>query len=210
VGDVAEHGGGSTTLEVRWIFRGRVPDTMLAWLGPFDDEVEEREDRYLVEPASSDLGVKIKGVVQLDLKVFRGSPGELVLPGGGLGRLELWEKWTFPLDGSALPPEEASAWLTLGKVRHRRSFRAAGGGVVERPVRDAGLPGCTVELTEVAVGGEEWWALGLEAGGQPESLRPVLMATVASLIQVPAPDDVALELSASMSYAGWLSANPWT
>lgn len=205
-----EQPNGSRTLEVRWIHPGPVPGSMLAWLGPFDDLIEEREDRYLVDPPAPDLGVKIKGGVQLDLKVFRGSPGVLELPGGGKGRLEVWEKWTFPLDGNALPPAGASAWLALEKVRHRRSFRVAEGRVVERPVREAQLPGCTVEVTEVTVDGEEWWTLGLEAVGRPESLHPELLATVAFVFREPSPDGVTLDRSTSMSYSGWLASNPRT
>ena len=88
-------------------------------------------------------------------------PGELAVPGGGRGRLELWEKWRFPLDAVALPSVDGSGWLAIRKVRRRRSFRLSEGRVVERPVSEAELPGCSVELTEFAVGGETWWTLGL-------------------------------------------------
>ena len=67
--------GESRTLEVRWIHPGRIPEAIIGWLGPFTDQIERREDRYLVDPSCPDLGVKIKGAVQLDLKAFRGSPG---------------------------------------------------------------------------------------------------------------------------------------
>jgi hypothetical protein len=201
--------GGSRTLEVRWIQRGSVPDAMLGWLGPLADEIEEREDRYLIEPSSPDLGVKIKGGIQLDLKGRRGSPGELALPGGNRGRLEIWEKWTFPLDRSALPRSDASAWLTLGKVRHRRSFRIDDGEVVERPVSEAELPGCSVELTEIAVGDGVWWTLGLEAGGEPATLEIALHATAGPLFRDPLPEGCALDLADSTSYARWLGTQPF-
>ena len=68
---------GSISLEVRWILPGPLPHAMIDWIGPFADEVEDREDRYLVNPSCDDLGVKIRGAVQLDLKAFRGSPGRL-------------------------------------------------------------------------------------------------------------------------------------
>ena len=196
--------GESRTLEVRWIHPGQVPEAMIGWLGPFTDQIERREDRYLVDPSCPDLGVKIKGAVQLDLKAFRGSPGELAVPGGGRGRLEIWEKWTFPLDGRPPPPSDASGWLTLRKLRRRRSFRLVEGRAVERPVSEAELPGCTVELTEVAVGEEMWWSLGIEAGGRSETLRAALDATVGSLFQGPSPDGIQLDLRDSMSYARWL------
>jgi hypothetical protein len=196
--------GESRTLEVRWIHPGRVPEAMIGWLGPFADQIERREDRYLVDPSCPDLGVKIKGGVQLDLKAFRGSSGELAVPGGGRGRLEIWEKWTFPLDEHAHPPADSSAWLTLRKLRRRRSFRLVDERAVERPVSEADLPGCTVELTEVAIGEETWWSLGIEAGGRSETLDAALHTTAASLFQGPSPEGIQLDLRDSMSYARWL------
>ncbi len=186
---------------MRWIYPGRVPEAMIGWLGPCAEEI--REDRYLIYPSSGELGVKIKGALQLDLKAFRGSPGELAIPGGGRGSLEIWEKWTFPLDARGLPPADAPGWLTLRKRRRRRSFRVAGEGVVERPVSEAEPPGCTVELTEVGVSEGAWWSLGLEAGGASDMLRAALDATAESLFRDPPP--LSLDLRGSTSYARWLA-----
>ncbi len=197
--------GASRTLEVRWIQRGRLPEAMFGWLGPFADWIERREDRYLADPSIPELGVKIKGGIELDLKAYRGSPGELAVPGGGRGRLEMWEKWRFPLDAVALPSVDARGWLAIRKVRRRRSFHVVGDRAAERPVSEAELPGCSVELTEFAVGGETWWTLCLEAGGEPEGLERELRATAGSLFREPMPDGVRLDLGDSSSYARWLS-----
>ncbi len=199
-----EREGASISLEVRWILPGQLPSAMVDRMGPFADAVEDREDRYLVTPACDDLGVKIRGAVQLDLKALRGSPGTLWIPGGGQGRLEMWEKWSFPLDEGALPPADASSWLAVQKVRRRRSFRSVEGRVVERAMNEAELPGCTVELTEVAVGKERCWSLGFEAHGDPESLEETLHGTVGSLFPGPPPDGIRLDLGDSMSYPRWL------
>ena len=197
---------GSRTLEVRWIHRGPVPEAMFGWLGPFDDWIEHREDRYLAEPSVPELGVKIKGGIELDLKAFRGSPGELTVPGGGRGLLEMWDKWRFPLDAVALPPGDGSGWIAIRKVRRRRSFRMLEGRVVERPVSEAELPGCSVELTEFEVGGERSWTLAFEASGDPAVLERDVRGTAESLFLGPVPDGVRLDLGDSMSYARWLSA----
>ena len=194
----------STTLEVRWIHRGPVPEAMIAWLGPFAEWIERREDRYLVDPTVPDLGVKIKDAVQLDLKGFRGSQGTLTVPGAVRGRLELWEKWSFTLHASALPPEDAAGWLALGKTRLRRSFQVDDGDVVERPVDQAELPGCSIELTQVAIGRGLWWTLGLEATGDRDALERNLHATVARLFRTPSPDPKLLDLRHSASYPRWL------
>jgi hypothetical protein len=185
---------------------------MFEWLGPFADWIEEREDRYLAEPSVPELGVKIKGGIELDLKALRGSPGEIAVPGGGRGHLELWEKWRFPLDAVALPSVDGSGWLAIRKVRRRRSFHLAEGRLVERPVSEAELPGCSVELTEFVVGGELWWTLALEAGGDPDALERSLRATAESLFRDPLPDGPRLDLRDSTSYARWLATRrgTWT
>lgn len=199
--------GGSLSLEVRWILPGQVSNAMIEWFGPFGDAVEDREDWYLVDPSCDDFGVKIRGATQLDLKAFRGSPGDVGIRGGGRGRIELWEKWSFHLDARAHLPPDASSWLAVRKVRRRRSFRLTEGGVVERAMSDVELPGCTVELTEVAVGEETCWSLGFEVHGGSELLEVALHATVKSLFPRPPPDGIRLDLRDSMSYPRWLGAS---
>ncbi len=194
----------STTLEVRWVHRGPVPEAMIEWLGPFADWVEQREDRYLVDPSAPDLGVKIKDGVMFDVKAFRGSLGKLTIPGAARGRLELWEKWSFVLHASAVPPADAAGWLALQKTRRRRSFEVGQHEVVERPVDQADLPGCSIELTEIAIGHKLWWTFALEAIGERESLEPNLHATVARLFRPPSSESDLLDLRHCISYARWL------
>ncbi len=194
----------STTLEVRWIHRGPVPEAMIAWLGPFADWIERREDRYFVDPTSPDLGVKIRDAARLDLKASRGTLGRLTVPGAGRGRLELWEKWSFPLDASALPPADAPGWLGLAKARRRRSFAVDDDEVVARPLDQVDLPGCTIELSEVSIGESVWWTLAFEATGSDESLERNVHATAARLFREPSPDPKLLDLRHSTSYVRWL------
>jgi hypothetical protein len=193
------------TLEVRWLHPGRIPDTMLERFGPFLEPIEERADRYLVEPSLPELGVKIKGDVQLDLKVYRGSPGELLFPGVAAGRLEIWEKSTVPLDAADLPPDGATGWLTIRKARRRRTFLLAD-ELIERPLSEIEAPGCAIELSEVGIGDEVWWTLGFEAGGPSETLDRDLYATAELLLSRPLPDGRELDLRDSMSYARWIGA----
>ena len=72
---------------------------------------------------------------------------------------------------------------------------------------EAELPGCTVELTEVAVGEERCWSLGFEVHGGSEPLEATLHATVGSLLPGPPPDGIRLDLGDSMSYPRWLGAS---
>jgi hypothetical protein len=199
-----ERGGGTRSLEVRWIRRGAIPDAMLDALGPFDDEIERREDRYLIDPLLPQLGVKIRGSTQLDLKAFRGDMGELFVEGLGRGRMERWEKWTFQLDGGATGSRYSSSWLTVRKVRRRRSFAFVDGHPLERRLSEAELPGCSVELTEAIIGGARWWTVGLEARGGDEGMELELRIVAASLLRAPLPVELLLETRDSMSYVRWL------
>ncbi|MGZ4153844.1 MAG: hypothetical protein ACXVQ0_05140, partial [Actinomycetota bacterium] len=153
------------------------------------------------------LGVKIKGGIELDLKAYRGTLDHPSVPGGGRGRLERWEKWRFPLDAVSLPStDDGESWTAVRKIRRRRSFRLVDGRVIERPVSEAQLPGCSVELTEIFFGTERWWTLCFEAGGEARNLERELRATADLLLRGPRPAGVRLDLESSRSYPAWLNA----
>ena len=76
--------------------------------------------------------------------------------------------------------------------------------MIERALSEAELPGCSVELTDIAVGEATWWSLGLEVHGGSETLEPTLRAVIESLFRGPPPDGIRLDLATSMSYPRWL------
>jgi hypothetical protein len=198
---------GRTSLEVRWIRPGLIPDRMIERLGPFTEELERRDDRYLVDPWLPELSVKVRGDIQLDLKAYRGSPGELDVHGLGRGPMETWEKWAFPLVAGALPSHDASRWVVVRKVRRRRSFAVMDARVEERPLGDAELPGCSVELTEATIDDEAWWTLCIEATGSEADLDRKLLATAVSLVPAEGlPKELQLDARESMSYVRWLGS----
>lgn len=201
-GHAADGRGGVRSLEVRWIHPGPVPAILIDRLGPFPIPIERRADKYLVDPGTPDLGVKIRDGIQLDLKAFRGSPGQLRVQGGE-GKLEGWEKWTFPM-GEVGPDPADDGWAMLHKTRHRRTFELTAEGLVERMVAEEVDPGCTVELTEVDGGGDVWWTLAFEATGSPTTLEACLRACVELLLDRPLPDGIELRPETSMSYTRWL------
>jgi hypothetical protein len=204
-------GVGLRTLEVRWINPGPVPPVLVDRLGPFRDPIERRADRYLIDPWTPEFGVKIRGAVELDVKAFRGSRGRLRVPGGG-GRLEEWEKWTFPL-GETSPEKDGERWVTIEKTRRRRAFELTADGLAERSMLDEALQGCTFELTEVVGEGRVWWTVGFEASSAPDTLELSLRACVDRLLEDPLPDNIELPSTASMSYTRWLGRRgprlPW-
>jgi hypothetical protein len=175
-------GGGVVSLEVRWIHPGRLPALLAERLEPFAEGIEVREDRYLTDPVLADVSVKIRGGVRLEVKAFRHSPGRLSLPGGTRGRLELWEKWSFPLADVPQPLIDRASWTRVEKARRRRSFALVGGELVERSLAGATSPGCALEVTEVSIDGTVWWTLGLEAVGPLETLHRDLQITAMRLI----------------------------
>jgi hypothetical protein len=206
---VAQRTNGLTTLEVRWIRRGPVPDSLVDRLTPSPVDVELREDRYLVGPELSRISVKIRDGIQLDVKVCRGSPGELLLPGGACGRLETWEKWTVPLVVGARPvPDPASGWRVVHKLRRKRFFHVIDGSVVERSTREGTASGCVIELTEVLLDDGVWWTLGFEASGAATMREQDLTQTARLLLRSAGAEAARLDRRDSMSYVEWLQSEP--
>jgi len=193
-------GAGVVSLEVRWIHPGRLPVLLAERLEPFGEGVEVREDAYLTDLALPNLSVKVRGGVQLDVKAFRHSPGRLSLPGGTRGRLEVWEKWSFPLASAPRTLFDGASWTRVEKARRRRSFAVADDGLIERPLADAGAPGCSLELTEVTIDGAASWTLGLEAVGPLETLHRDLQLTAMTFIDDRLSARFGLHSRASMSY----------
>jgi len=196
------------SLEVRWIFPGRLEAAVAGWFGRFPAGVESREDTYLLEPQLPGLSVKVRGGGALEVKVYRGSPGILVVAGRARGRLESWQKWSFPVSplspGSGDPP----SWEPVRKRRRVSRFSSASGQVVAPAPGLGQEPGCAVELTEIRARGQDWWTLGFEATGPADLLRSELQAAAALVFAHPLPGGVEPGPDESSSYAQWLSQQP--
>src|SRR6516164_1306778 len=139
--------GGVRTLEVRWILRGELAGVVAGWFARFPAETTALEDVYLLDPHLPGLSVKVRGGRALEVKAYRGSPGLLEVAGRARGRVESWQKWSFPHG----PPSRGggpAGWRPVSKRRRISRFSLAG-----EPLK-AGVPGlgeepgCTVELTE--------------------------------------------------------------
>jgi hypothetical protein len=84
------------SLEVRWILPGPPGAAVAHWFARFEPAVESREDTYLPEPRLPGTSVKLRNGRVLEVKVCQGSPGILEVTGRARGRLESWDKWSFP------------------------------------------------------------------------------------------------------------------
>ena len=196
------------SLEVRWIFPGRLETAVTGWFGRFPIETESREDSYLLDPRLPGLSVKVRGGRLLEVKMYHGSPGILEVAGRARGRLESWQKWSFP----AGPPDQYSGippgWRPVRKRRRISRFALAGGQVVARASEQNQEPQCDVELTEVSTIGQDWWTLGFEASGPADLLRSALEATARLVFNRPLPGGAEPDLDESKSYMQWLSQRP--
>jgi hypothetical protein len=195
---------GARTLEVRWIFPGQPGAPMAEWLGRFPGQTESREDCYLVNPRLPGLSVKLRAGQALDVKVYRGSPGILEVAGRARGRLQNWQKWSFPLGPPSHHGTVPGGWQPVGKRRYVSRFTLADPPALVAAPWQAGGPGCTVELTEVRLRDRSWWSLGFEAAGPPGLLRSGLEAAAALVFGQALPGGVELGTGDSRSYAEWL------
>jgi hypothetical protein len=194
---------GTSTLESRWILAGPVTDTTIAWFRRLPTSTEVREDTYLLTPWLDGLSLKIRADAEFDVKAYRGSPGVLEVPGHATGRLEAWQKWSFPLGVQSERADESATWRRVRKVRRISWFVAPDDWFASADGLDQRAR-CAVELTDIMMGGKAWWTLGLEASGPTLERRGVLEAAAASVFAEPLPGGAELRMEDSRPYAEWL------
>ena len=201
---------GVRSLEVRWIFPGQLEAAVARWFGRFPAGTESREDTYLLDPRLPGLSVKVRGGRVLEVKAYRGSPGILEVAGRARGRMESWQKWSFPFSPVSPDSGGPASWRVVRKRRRISSFSPASGQIVAHGRGLGQEPRCEVELTEVHTSGQDWWTLGFEATGPASLLRSELQATAALVFAQALPGGVEPGPDESRSYAQWLGQRPGT
>lgn len=195
---------GRPSLEVRWILPGCLEPAVAGWFGRFPAEMAAREDAYFPDPQLGGLSVKVRGGAALEVKMYRGSPGILHIPGRARGRIESWRKWSFPLTPRARDGGGPAGWSVIRKRRRVARFSLASGRAVAGIPDLAREPGCAAELTEIRADGQAWWSLGFEATGPASLLRSALQATAVQMFAQAPPGHIDLGMSCCQSYAHWL------
>jgi hypothetical protein len=195
---------GVRSLEVRWIFPGQLEAAVAGWFGRFPARMESREDTYLLDPPLRGLSVKVRGGRALEVKAYHGSPGILEMEGHARGRMESWQKWSFPCDPPSRVSGAPAGWRPVSKRRRISRFTLASGPIAARTPGPGREPGCEVELTEIGIRGEDWWTLGFEATGPADLLRSELEATAALVFAQAVPSAAVPGPDNSRSYAEWL------
>jgi hypothetical protein len=195
---------------VRWIFPGQLETAVAEWLERFPAESQSREDTYLVDPQLQGLSVKVRGGLALEVKVYRGSPGILDLAGRARGRMESWQKWSFPVNPPGQDRGARPGWSPVLKRRRICRFSLAASPAANQATGLDQQPRCAVELTEVFTSGQDWWTLGFEAAGPEDALSQVLQATAARVFAQAMPGSAEPGLDESRSYMEWLRRWPGT
>ena len=113
----AANGQRVRSLEVRWIFPGRLTAAVAGWFARFPARTESREDAYLLDRRWPEVSVKVRGGGPVEVKVYRGSPGILEVPGHARGRMEAWQKWALPLRPLSRGSSETARWRQVRKRR---------------------------------------------------------------------------------------------
>src|SRR5208337_5001292 len=128
----------------------------------FPARTESRQDTYLLDPPLRGLSVKVRGGGALEVKAYRCSPGILEVAGRARGRMESWQKWSFPCSPLSQHRASRAGWRPVRKRPRVSQFPLSSG---QRAARAPGMgrqPRCEVELTEVGSRGQDWWTLGFE------------------------------------------------
>ena len=196
------------SLEVRWIFPGPLEAAAAGWFGRYLARTESREDTYLLDPQLRGLSVKVRGGGALEVKVYRGSPGILEVAGRARGRMESWQKWSFPFGPPGQDRGDPAGWRPVRKRRRISWFSLVSDQIVGQVPGPGQHPRCEVELTEVRTRGQDWWTLGFDATGSADLLRSVLQATAALVFAQALPGGVEPGPDESRSYAEWLGQQP--
>ena len=196
------------SLEARWIFPGQLETAVARWFGRFPATTETREDAYLLDPPMRGLSVKIRAGGALEVKVYRGSRGILQVPGRARGRLEAWQKWSFPCRPLRQDSADPAGWQPVRKRRRISRFSRTSEPAAARAPVPGGEPWCEVELTEVRTRGQDWWTLGFEATGPADLLHSELQAAAALVFAQPLPAGAEPGPDYSRSYAEWLGRPP--
>src|ERR1039457_5765037 len=199
---------GGRTLEVRWIFPGQLETAVAGWFARFPAGTESREDTYLLDPRLRELSVKVRGGGALEVKVYQGSPGILEGAARARGRMESWQKWSFPFNPLCQDSGNPPGWRPVAKRRRISRFSLASGQIVVLAPGQGEEARCEVELTEVHSSGQDWWTLGFEATGPDDLLRSELQATASLVFAHALPGGVEPGPDESRSYAEWLGQRP--
>jgi hypothetical protein len=201
-----------TTAEVRWFYRGGIPAEVAAWFadgaGPIEHQ-PPRVDEYLVVRETDSVNVKFREG-RIEIKQRYGDTVTRGFSGGSVGTVEFWRKWGFGVgrgNSNGNLNGIRDTWLAVRKDRMARAYALQPDGTVT-PLADllSVDHGCSLELTEVVAGGEQWWSLCFEELGPAEHLMKALVDVADQVLATF--EDFRFTADASCGYSAWLQRFP--
>jgi hypothetical protein len=193
------------TCEIRWLLEGPLPGKALRWFenDPQPIAPPPREDRYLVLPGVTDMGIK-RREGRIEIKGRIAVLGCHLIAPGIEGSAERWCKWTYDAASIAGGWFEGRDAIVVGKSRMQKHYLLEPGGLAQPSAkRDLPRRGFSLELTRIRLPSSsgEHWSLGIEAAPDDPPLLPDLLEALRGVLQsFPIP----LPRKRSRSYPRWL------
>ena len=198
------------TLELRWFFEGAIPDDVRRWFdavlpGP-TVEPARRSDFYLIVPGRDDINLKLRER-RLELKWRSRSAPFVSDRVTARGTTELWEKWSWSYAREAdveagFADGVRGPRVDVGKVRWQRNYEVNRSGELHPMAsQDPADRSLAIEVTELAVRGQQAWTLAFDAiGPAPDA---ILAHAVERLLEA-VPKAPRLANNRSFGYPRWL------
>jgi hypothetical protein len=198
-----------SSTELRWFYPGKLPEAISAWfatesLGKALEPPEEREDIYLYVASDCDyMGIKLRQG-RLEIKWRKAELGIVNIVKGVEGKLETWDKWCEDSTAQNFQPQsvvDKAHWVRVSKIRQQRKYQVLEQNLVQDVPLDASIDqGCNVEITQLGIGGNDWWSIALEAfGNSTDNLYLVADKVFQDY------DALFLQANNSFAYPSWLN-----
>jgi hypothetical protein len=192
------------TCEMRWLFEGALPVEVARWFERGGESVAEtwREDRYLVLPGVTDMGIKERQG-RLEIKGRLAKLGSHAIAPEIGGYVERWCKWSYDAAIEArLHSLLQDQGISVAKARAQWHFILDAGCAQQTAQRDLTRRGFSIELTRIRLGDADHWSLGIEAAPDDGALLADLLCTLPAVFTGLAQP---LSLTRSQSYPAWLA-----
>ena len=198
---------GTQTIEVRWFYRGNVPDEIANWfdtLAGVRSPADTRADFYL-QSSSPDIGVKIRQG-NLEVKHLQQQFDKIDIDRLGESKVEQWSKWICDDRSAHAPDPGKPGWIQVDKVRQQRFYRVESSDPIGLiPIGTARKNAVAIELTTLQLRGQAWWTIACEYVGNNIAIDRQFLSIVKTVL-ISYPDPISLP-SISGGYPQWLMAN---
>jgi hypothetical protein len=197
---------GTQSIELRWFYRGDLPEEIANWfntLGANDTDADVRTDVYL-ESGSPEVGIKIRQG-NLEVKHLQQQFDKIDIDGFNESNVEQWSKWICHDRAAHAPATGKQGWIQVDKVRQQRFYRVEFGDPLKLvPISTPRKNATAIELTTLQLHGRAWWTLACEYLGNNISIDRQFLPIVQALL-VSYPGTIATP-SISGGYPQWLMA----